>query len=62
MFVLLEIDKDFSWGIDWLKYSKGVRLGFIGIHVCTVRFSKFIEVCVEGAKEESKKDNQVYKY
>ncbi len=47
MFLLVEIDKEFSIGIDWFKYSKGFRLGFIGIHVCTVKFSKFIDICVE---------------
>ena len=47
MFLLIEIDKDFSFGIDWYKYSKGVRLGFIAIHVCTVKFSKFVDTCIK---------------
>lgn len=54
MFLLIEIDKDFSVGIDWYEYSKGIRLGFIGIHVCTVKFSKFIDACVQGGIEKNK--------
>jgi hypothetical protein len=52
MFLLIEIDKSFTVGVDWLKYSKGIRLGFIGIHICTVNFSRFIDACVEGCVEE----------
>lgn len=52
MFLLIELDWDFSIGIDWFKYSKGFRLGFIAIHICTTKFSKFIEACIEVSKEE----------
>jgi len=41
MFILIEIDRDSSWGIDWFKYSKGFRLGFFAIHVCTVSSTEF---------------------
>lgn len=52
MFLLIEIDKNFTLGIDWYRYSKGIRLGFIGIHICKVNFSKFIDICVQGAIAE----------
>lgn len=46
MFLLIEVDKDFSLGIDWGKYIKGFRLGFIAIHVVNVKFTEYLEACV----------------
>jgi hypothetical protein len=57
MFLLIEIDKQFSLGIDWYKYSKGFRLGFIAIHICTASFSRFIDVCTMDKMEEAKEQN-----
>jgi hypothetical protein len=34
MTIIIEADKNWTIGIDWFKYIKGVRLGFIAIHVC----------------------------
>ncbi len=33
MFIVLEMDSHFTWGIDWFQYVKGVRLGFLAIHI-----------------------------
>lgn len=43
IFILIEIDKDWTWGLDWYKHSKGIRLGFFAIHVCSVKHSEFVE-------------------
>lgn len=42
MFIVIEIDSEFSLGIDWLKNSKGIRLGFLAIHFVPINFNKFI--------------------
>jgi hypothetical protein len=38
MFIIIEFDRKFSFGIDWYKRVKGVRLGFIAVHVINKRF------------------------
>ncbi|MCY9760911.1 hypothetical protein M5X06_18685 [Paenibacillus alvei] len=55
MFILIEIDKDWTWGVDWNKKSKGLRLGFIAIHVCTVKHSYFVNTI---ARRYAKNMNQ----
>lgn len=42
MFIVIEIDSEFSLGIDWFKNSKGIRLGFLAIHFVPINFNKFI--------------------
>jgi hypothetical protein len=44
MFILIEIDKDWTWGIDWGEYTKGLRLGFVAVHICKHKFTDFIKV------------------
>lgn len=41
IFILIEIDKDWTFGIDWGKRCKGIRLGFLAIHFVNVRFMDF---------------------
>lgn len=39
MFILIEIDSDFTVGLEWYKGIKGVRLGFIAIHLVFAKHS-----------------------
>lgn len=43
MFIVIEIDKHFTVGVDWLKQCKGIRLGFIAIHFVFVGFDKLVD-------------------
>ena len=52
MFILIEIDKDWTVGIDWYKRTKGVRLGFIAIHFANVRHSDFVDTISEHYHKE----------
>lgn len=42
MFIVIEIDSDWTVGIDWSTHSKGLRLGFIAIHFVSIKFRDFI--------------------
>ncbi|MGY3716827.1 hypothetical protein ACWE42_15025 [Sutcliffiella cohnii] len=42
MFILIEIDTDWTVGLDWHKNSKGVRLGFVAIHFCNEKHKDFV--------------------
>ena len=43
MFILIELDWDWTVGIDWYKHSKGIRLGFIAIHIVFVKHTEFVD-------------------
>ncbi|SET95167.1 hypothetical protein SAMN05421676_11235 [Salinibacillus kushneri] len=47
MFLVIEVDRGYSFGIDWHKEIKGVRLGFIAIHVFNTRFEYFVKTMKE---------------
>jgi hypothetical protein len=51
MFVLIEVDKDFSVGIDIGRYLFGLRLGFIGIHIGFVKFTDFLDAANKTSKK-----------
>lgn len=36
MVILIEIDKNWTFGIDILRHIYGVRLGFVAVHVLFV--------------------------
>ena len=38
MLIIIEIDRNWTVGIDWFKNCKGIRLGFLGVHFvsCTL--------------------------
>ncbi|EJW19163.1 hypothetical protein M5X00_17420 [Paenibacillus alvei] len=55
MFILIEIDRKWTVGIDWYKHTKGIRLGFIAFHVCTVKHSYFVNTI---ARHYAKNMNQ----
>lgn len=42
MFIVIEIDSEFSIGIDKSKNMIGIRLGFVGIHFVWMKFESFI--------------------
>ena len=58
IFILIEIDKDWTWGIDWHKDSKGIRLGFIAIHFCKNKFTHFLEKMSEHYHQEKMKEGK----
>lgn len=43
MIIIIEVDKRFTFGIDWLKKIKGIRLGFIAIHFIFANLDEFVE-------------------
>ncbi|WP_156456408.1 hypothetical protein [Abyssisolibacter fermentans] len=43
MFIVIEIDNEFTLGIDQSKGMKGIRLGFIAIHIVNLKFETFIK-------------------
>ncbi|WP_407270022.1 hypothetical protein [Radiobacillus sp. PE A8.2] len=57
IFILIEIDKDWTWGIDWGKKSKGVRLGIVAIHICNNKFTHFLEIMSNHYHHEKLKEN-----
>ena len=48
MTIIVEIDGDWTVGIDWHKYSKGVRMGFIAIHFVFMKHKDFMGRVSEG--------------
>lgn len=42
--IIIEIDKRFTFGIDWYKYCKGVRLGYVAVHLVFTTLDKFVEL------------------
>lgn len=59
MFILIEIDRDWTVGIDWLKNCKGVRFGFIAIHIFNLKHKDFIGMVSESYHQEKlKKENR----
>lgn len=44
MFILIEIDGDWTVGVDWLEHIKGFRVGFIAIHIVFVKHKDFMEM------------------
>lgn len=53
MFIVIEIDRNWTIGIDWGKKCKGIRLGFIAIHAVNCRFDKFVKVMGKELNKES---------
>lgn len=56
VFILIEIDRDWTWGLDWLKHSKGVRLGFIAVHIANVKHTHFVETLSEAYHRKKLKE------
>lgn len=42
--ILIEIDSNLTFGIDWFKHIKGIRLGFFAIHLIMAKHSDVFEV------------------
>lgn len=51
MTIIIEIDRQFTVGIDWFKTIKGVRLGFIAVHFVFARLGEFVEIYREEINE-----------
>lgn len=52
MFFIIEIDRIYGgFGIDWQENVKGVRLGYVAIHLITIPFVKFAEMMKNGSAE-----------
>jgi hypothetical protein len=47
MFIVLEIDKHFTLGVDLYKNIIGVRLGFIALHIVLFTFTKWMDATTE---------------
>lgn len=52
MTIIIEIDKQWTVGIDWFKYVKGIRFGFVAIHtvnssldVLTESYGNWLDCC-----------------
>jgi len=43
VFFVIEVDSKFSLGVDWMNSVKGVRLGFIAIHLVKATFANFVK-------------------
>lgn len=43
MFFIIEIDSNWTVGIDIFKNICGIRLGFIAIHIITKTFEEYVE-------------------
>lgn len=56
IFILIEIDRDWTFGIDWYKHSKGFRLGFIAIHLVKAKHTEFIEKLSEAYHRKKVKE------
>ncbi|GAK41929.1 hypothetical protein TCA2_4421 [Paenibacillus sp. TCA20] len=52
MFILIELDRDWTVGLDWYKHSKGVRLGYFAIHIVFVKHSEFVNRLAKHYAEE----------
>lgn len=52
MFILIEIDRDWTVGVDWYKHSKGIRLGFFAIHIVFVKHDEFVNRLAKHYAEE----------
>ncbi len=52
MFITIEIDRNWTLGLDWLKYTKGIRLGFIAIHITFKTFEDFMGHLCESYHQE----------
>lgn len=49
MFFLFEIDRKYAgFGIDWYEHVKGIRLGYIAIHLIQIPFQEFMQMTKEG--------------
>lgn len=61
MFLLIEADRKYAgFGIEWMRYTKGVRLGFIAIHIITGHsFEEFLEL--HNKKYHSERLNELNK-
>jgi hypothetical protein len=55
MFIVLEIDKHFTLGIDIYKNIIGVRLGFIALHIVFFTFTKWLDATTEIITNETRK-------
>lgn len=58
MFILIEIDRDWTVGVDWHKRSWGFRLGFIAIHLCIDKHKDFVGKIADYYAEEKIKQLQ----
>ncbi|WEK53274.1 MAG: hypothetical protein P0Y55_11815 [Candidatus Cohnella colombiensis] len=52
MFILIEIDRDWTVGIDWKKNVKGFRLGFIAVHLFIIKHKDFMGAVSENYHQE----------
>lgn len=51
MFIVIEIDKEWTFGIDWNRTNKGIRLGFVAIHIVFCTLEKFVNAFVEAGEK-----------
>ena len=51
MVIIIEMDKQWTVGIDNFKYLKGVRLGFIAIHIMFRTFDQLTEAIKKDTAE-----------
>lgn len=42
MFIVIEIDRAWTVGIDRGRYVKGIRLGFVAVHIGFVPYEEFL--------------------
>jgi hypothetical protein len=52
MFIVIEFDRSWTVGIDWFKSSKGIRLGFVAIHIVSDTFEGFVGKISEAYHQE----------
>ncbi|WP_078598607.1 hypothetical protein [Evansella clarkii] len=52
MFILIEIDNDWTVGIDWRKHCKGIRLGYFAIHWFNMKYKDYMGTVSEGYHQE----------
>jgi len=51
MLIIIEIDRNWTVGIDWFKNCKGIRLGFLGVHFVSCTLEQYHDLIIEKQEE-----------